>query len=126
MEYILDVAKWRCGSQGPFMLGEGRTLMLNEEGYMCCLGQFAAQKGVGLDRLLDKGSPAYLKSMYDESFCIVPYGYHPDDTFNTDLAASLMSVNDNDTTTPEEKIQIIRKKLEEHGHTLKVINEDLL
>lgn len=45
MKYVLDVSKWVCGGGmrhaearvGCFM-GDGPSQMLNEQGYMCCLG----------------------------------------------------------------------------------------
>jgi hypothetical protein len=59
---------------------------------------------------------------YDETF--VEVGVNS--AFNTALAEYLMNVNDDIITTPKEKIEKIREKLEEHNHTLKVLNEDIL
>lgn len=125
MEYVLDVSKWRCGNGGPFSMGKGFTRMLNPEGYMCCLGQFALQAGVSQTQLLNKGHPANLRYSYDESFCIAPYD-DKGDTFNTDLAGTLMKINDMEETTPKEKIERICSVLESEGHTLKVINDGIL
>lgn len=130
MKYVLDVSKWVCGgalgSRLPgYGLGEGLTEMLNHEGFMCCLGQFAAQAGVDKDHLYCKPDPASVSS-------VLPFGEtRYDETFvsernrNTTLADHLMVINDDrDDYTIAEKINQIRKLLEAEGHELEVINED--
>lgn len=125
MEYVLDVVKWRCASEGPNKLGLGPTYMCNQEGYMCCLGQFSTQKGIVYDgELVSRlvAEPDDLKELYDDAFVEndgVSYR-------NTYLACDLMNINDSTSSTPKEKIEAIRKKLEEHGHSLTVLNEDIL
>jgi hypothetical protein len=124
MEYILDVAKWRCGGHSDNALGEGSTMMLNLRGYSCCLGQFALQKGVDQEVLFGTAFPSSCGLVYDSNF--VTAGIVEGDTFNTKLATKLADINDSTETTPKEKIQLIKQKLEEHGHSLKVLSEDLL
>lgn len=126
MEYILDVAKWRCGDNGPYQLGTGSTQFLNEEGYMCCLGQFAKQKGVKDCALESSGTPSsaneiggYKRDVYDRTF-VDHLGR------DTILAGQLIGINDALDTTPQQKIEKLRFELEAKGHTLKVVNEDIL
>lgn len=128
MEYVLDVSKWRCGGPNgewnPNALGEGECAeLLNVNGYMCCLGLFAKQKRIPKKDMLELSSPEDLANaigkVYDPAF--VEFDM---DTYNdTDLANELMGINDDYETTYKEKIELIRKKLEKHGHTLKVIND---
>lgn len=124
-DYTLDVAKWRCGGDGPNRLGEGKTRMLNNEGFSCCLGQFAKQVGVA-DYLLGWGTPGDVANakgnIYDPIFVHEDKGL----TENTTLARLLMAINDNEDTAPREKITRIREELEAEGHTLTVLNEDML
>jgi hypothetical protein len=43
---VLDESIWRCGDDAKDpnkSRGTGYTKLLNEEGYMCCLGQFSLQ-----------------------------------------------------------------------------------
>lgn len=122
MEYILDIAKWRCGYNSNHALGEGGTLMLNKEGYSCCLGQFALQKGVEQYVLLNRGTPVGCCLDYDPNFVKMDN----ENLINTTLSIELMDINDSTETTPKEKIQLIKQKLAEHGLALKVVNEDLL
>jgi hypothetical protein len=121
-DYTLDVSKWRCGNLGPNQLGDGGTRMLNAKGYMCCLGQFASQKGVEDGILLDAGFPITiankLNKSYDDSF--ITTSSH----MQTELAHKLMSINDYEYTTVQQKIYHIRDTLVAAGHTLTVINQE--
>lgn len=56
----IDCAKWRCGGASPeTSLGFGDTRMLNDEGYMCCLGQLSLQLNGKLENrsILDRFVP---------------------------------------------------------------------
>jgi len=128
LKYILDVSKWRCGEDGQYRLHKGRTKMLNTKGYMCCLGQFAEQLGIDAEDLEGADAPrnvaANLGRRYDPE--MVHFLRGGDSIFNTRLAKDLMDINDNEDDKPLEKIDNIRNRLEEEGHTLEVINENLL
>lgn len=126
MNYELDMKVWRCGGDefGTNGLGSGETAMLNDQGYMCCLGQFAAQAGVGKSYLLGQVDPSTVgdalrdakkKWRYDDSFL-------NGENFISHLASNLIHINDDDNTTPEQKIVLLRNELEAHGHTLSVID----
>lgn len=119
--YTLNVAKWRCGAEGPHRLGEGPNMMYNAEGYMCCIGQFA---GVHEKDLLFKSTPASvaggLGTVYDDAMALHSSG---DSWLNTKLASALMSVNDQLYTTPAQKVVKIRALLEAAGHELIVEDE---
>ena len=45
-ELVLDYDKWRSGNHSDSQVGVGPVRMLNNEGFMCCLGQFSQQAGV--------------------------------------------------------------------------------
>lgn len=129
MQYVLDVEKWICGGGShneneACSTGIGMSQMLNRDGYMCCLGQFAVQKGVSEKALRGAGTPVgastHLKTLdettiYDATF-LTPDGSH------TELAKKLMSVNDDRDTKVTTKISYIRRALKADGHSLKVLN----
>lgn len=125
--YTLNVAKWRCGGYSEEnQLGQGFTEMVNKQGYSCCLGQFASRK-VPKKNLLEMSTPADVAhsagTLYDTAFVSAdPYGHYS----STSLACTLMEINDDQETTPEEKITEIRKLLKTCGFQLRVINRDLL
>ena len=117
--YTLDVRKWRCGTFYPTRLGEGNTLMLNDSGCMCCLGQFAKGRGVSEDVLLYAGAPCgvWRKAGHYDSRFVTPEGE------DTQLACCLMAVNDG-FSTPAEKIATIRRLLADSGAELVVVDPD--
>lgn len=128
-EYILDVNKWRSGGERrQTKLGHGDTLMLNKEGFQCCLGQFASQRGVSDSHLMNQNEPAAVKSdvAYDSLFVQPAKARGPSPFVNTALANALIDINDSQILSIEERIDGIRKKLGAHGHTLRVINMDKL
>lgn len=125
-QYVLDVKLWRCGGDiDPshlYTLGEGDSSLLNEEGYMCCLGQFALQADIPKDQLLDKLLPCCLYENYDSNFIDCT-----DRVYDiTLLAQKLININDSTTTTVKSKISQIREVLDSYGITLHVINEEVL
>ena len=114
--YTLDVRKWRCGGSGEHALGEGDTYLRNSRGYMCCLGQFAEQRGVdvGSNIFLD---PSQVGVVYDRRF-VTP------ELCDTDLTRDLEVANDKPKTTPAEKVAKIRELLAGSGAELVVIDPD--
>jgi len=54
-------SKWRTGGGGRNKTGRGQTMLLNNEGYMCCLGFRCNQLGIPKKDLLDKMQPSYLR-----------------------------------------------------------------
>lgn len=126
MEFILDLAKWRCGRLGESgkTLGIGETALHNNEGYQCCLGQFILQVYKGFITIRDienVSEPADVTRLilYDtDNFFIKEEG------FNSNLSRELMKINDDPSTTIENKIESIRERLAKRGHTLTVINDN--
>lgn len=127
MKYVLDVSKWICGggvshpeSREGCSIGTGFSQMLNSEGFMCCLGQFAKQKGVKDSLLLNRTSPTRVEQFsnvgqYDPTFL-------DEECCHTQLSMDLMRINDDRSTKIEDKIESIRSLLAAEGHELEVIN----
>jgi len=123
-DYVLDTSRWRSGEKSAKnKTGSGVTAMYNKEGFMCCLGQFAQQKGINLPELRTVADPAELAIeigyIYDENF--VENG----DTRSyelTELSRELLNINDDFSITPEKRMQVIKETLEEYGHTLTITN----
>ena len=88
--FVIDRSKWRNGVNGINSKGQGITKLLNEEGYMCCLGMVCSQLNISDDKLLRKSHPIDL--LQD-----VPYltGYVSDEIGDTDLAFEAITINDN-------------------------------
>lgn len=117
---ILDYSKWRSGAEGDNKVGEGKTKLLNSEGFMCCLGQFSTQLAPELSKnsILGESSPAYL------SKSIPGLSYKKIDIIkDTPLSNKAIEINDNEDTTPERKIVLLRKLFRSKGYKIKVINK---
>jgi hypothetical protein len=134
-ELTLDYAKWRCGGNNPGLnvLGEGRTCLLNDQGFMCCLGQISLQLKSDLtqESIKDINSPGSLSlevpllSGYQDDIWIDEDGEEVNDSRwdDTDLSQEAMAINDNPLTTPEEKIVKLQELFGEEGYIIKVINK---
>jgi hypothetical protein len=60
-QLFIDYSKWRCGGDsGPNKLGKDETALLNDKGYMCCLGQFSLQLGCDRQEILNEGQPRHI------------------------------------------------------------------
>lgn len=119
---ILDIARWRCGKNSYFSLGRGCTSLLNYSGYMCCLGQFAEQLGVPPIAMLDEPSfdginAKPIKGLsYKRNGCIC----------NTKLSRKAMEINDNELTTPKQKVKQLKELFAKYGYKIKLKNAHLL
>lgn len=124
--YTLDVAKWRCGGAEQ-QLGSGPTQMANSNGFMCCLGQFAlkhTKKHLKVPLTTPHALATELQKAYDPVFVIKAEGKHGFE--HTELACDLMSLNDSEYTSVNDKVQSIRELLRQNGHTLRVRNKHFI
>lgn len=125
MNFILDCQTWRCGRDygGNFQMGIGRTTLLNDEGFSCCVGQFMQQCGVPRENLLNVSAACGVVSSEEKN--IFRKG-----TEDILLSARLYGINDDSNATTrfsvKEKIDKIRNLLIQEGHTLVVINEEYI
>lgn len=118
----LDYSKWRAGGTSVFSskeneIGQGDTRLLNESGFMCCLGQFALQCDFSVEEIIRKNGPCDLRKempLFNQSG---EYGF-----VNTSLACKCIGINDDRTTTYKQKIFSLHRLLKEHGIELIVIN----
>lgn len=115
---ILDRSNWRCGSQGnyPFRHGDGLTSMLNEEGFRCCLGQFAQQCGVP-DEVMERiGGPktlCNLKNKYTKTL----------DWMLCDFGPNAILINDVEHTSLEAKERLLSELCAKHDIELIIKGE---
>lgn len=111
MNFTIDKSKWRCGGDGqvgPHVLGEGETFLLNEQGYMCCLGQCMVHEGIAIDKLLN---------------VTIPGGLTVDSIFNSDkaLTTSAININDDAFLSEEQRIDELTKLFNKHGHQIQFV-----
>lgn len=101
---ILDYSKWRCGGDGENKLGAGDQRLLNSDGFMCAEGQWHMQSGATRDQLLCN-TPA--------SEALDPYPF----------SIGAIHINDDEDTSPEDKIVLLTELLAKEGIELEVINK---
>lgn len=121
MEFTLDYSKWRCGSNGINKLGDGWTYLLNPQGYQCCIGQFSSQIGYTKSDLMEVGSPTGSSKVLDDEDIFTSLTVIG--KCNTPLTRRAISINDEESTTPQQKIEALQQLFSEHGHSITVINQ---
>ena len=124
--YVLDYTTWRSGVNSSRRLGDGPTKLLNDDGYSCCLGQFAQQKGIKNKDLLQLIEPEQLANAlstgYDKNFIRLVDTEEGEFFFNTELTQWLINANDSPTLTPAKKLFKIRRLLHDAGCRLVIKN----
>lgn len=123
--FTIDCNTWRCGDDGKYKLGEGNTTLLNNEGFMCCLGQVALQLDVHEADLLGVGEPEGVES--DTILGLLVTNEWDEDSendikHNTVLSSEAMGINDNGNTTIETKINDLKELFKADGYGLEFIN----
>jgi len=128
----LDVSIWRCG-QHPVCdelvtdhnistcAGDGSTQLLNKEGYMCCLGQFAHQAGDLKEQLLSKSYPEDLNEEFSVEGLVNPF--HFGNKRNATLFnAQATVINDDTKTTVKRKTELLQTLCTEYNMKLVIEN----
>jgi hypothetical protein len=117
---VLDYSKWRCGGDGENKLGEGPVALCNSLGFMCCLGQWSLQIGADENAIMDKGEPQEA-SIVNPLLTI----YDGECLHASTFSSEAIGINDDDTTTPEYKINKLRELCLIEGVKLEVTNQPL-
>lgn len=118
MNFTIDRSKWRCGGEGPNKRGLGGTFLLNETGFMCCLGHVAGQLEASPDSLIGVGDPCSVKGK--DLGILVEYEkrWECERTCNSILAGRAIAINDNETYCDNDREQALQTLFQAYGHTL--------
>lgn len=121
--FTIDCNTWRCGDDGKYKLGEGNTALLNDKGFMCCLGQVALQLDVHEADLLGKGEPDQL----DIDIELLTIRYNSDEEelsiiANSELSSDAMRINDSTESTVSQKMKELKELFNDKGYDLEFIN----
>jgi hypothetical protein len=117
MKFTIDAANWRCWDRG-----KGSTILLNKEGYRCCLGFVENQLGIPDEELLDVCTP----SGVDTPENILTKKSKHTGLIDNDLTETAMYINDSSDYTYAGRMEALTKLFAEHGHELEFINIDQL
>lgn len=99
MKFTIKREKWRCGIDGIHKNGKGKTKLINQKEYKCCLGFIAEQCGIEHEKIRNISDPIDIKDEKDLkkiSNILVQkeYTIHT----KTKLASKAMYINDNTDT----------------------------
>lgn len=125
-EFVIDRSKWRCGNYGPNAVGFGDTELLNEEGYMCCLGQIACQLKWPKEVIRYQGEPSECDiedKKVNKSILTREIGGYSKIIANSEFANEAIDINDNEDTTVKEKEKALKELAKEHGLKIKFVGK---
>lgn len=111
----LSLSRWRCGEsgiEGTHSMGDGNTCLLNEEGFMCCLGQFEKQLDPNV-RIRDENYPNYTKTTHP---LLVAKRW-----VNSFFSYHAAKINDDEHSTIGEKIISLEVLAQYEGYTIIVV-----
>jgi hypothetical protein len=123
-KFIIDRSIWRTGDKPKkgncVYTGEGETKLLNQQGFMCCLGMVCEQMGVPRNHLLDVSEPedilTYSSVETISGFLVYKPDVREEEYSNTVFACDAMNINDDVNITSEER----ETKLKEHFATKEI------
>lgn len=129
-ELVLNYEQWRCGNRGSEALGVAGTRLYNGSDLhgRCCLGIFAPQINPNITdiMLLGVGNPEDLNIIISDLSQLVEIedkdGKISDGLVDTKLSIEAIKINDNEKTTPAEKIALLRGLFGKYDYKIKVIN----
>lgn len=110
-KFTIERSTWRAGKYGDYQVGAGRTELLNDQGYMCCLGQVLLQSGLAEHQIKNKETPYGTRI---ENFLCTGIN-------NTRLAIDAMEINDDKNLTTPQREQRLIELFKQHGYTLEFI-----
>jgi len=97
---VIDRSKWRTGASGDSKTGLGNTFLLNNEGFMCCLGFFCLSAGLKENHIRSAGTPR--DAVFDHNINLMPIAESNSDDddgiyIDTDFGSGAVDINDSET-----------------------------
>lgn len=124
--YTIERSKWRCGSlesDNHIRHGEGYTNLLNEQGFMCCLGQICEAEGVPRQKLMNVGYPTNSALREYNLDFLRKWHKGMDDGCITYLAQEAMSINDSSEFTRAQKEEKLIAHFKSEGYELEFVGK---
>lgn len=116
--FTIDRSKWRCGGDIE-PRGLGTTMMLNQEGFMCCLGQIGRQLGCPDEEMLHCGEPWECGEYFvleDEWGC-------PEDLWHGKFLYEAIKINDSEELTDIQRERSLERLAEQYGLRIDFIGD---
>ena len=126
---VLDYRKWVCGGDSGIkrlkekrakptqrtVLGKGLSALLNEDGYMCCLGQFCKQAGVDRKLMYKAAFPSEVEVIIEELS-------GTDKGYDSDFSKNAAEINDDGEITVIQKVRKLKDLCRDIDRELKLKN----
>lgn len=127
-KFTIDRSKWRCGGTDNYerecVRGRGQVKMLNDFGFMCCLGQVSRQCGVSDDKQQGMRTPSCLTNVPELlGLLVTPHDGDESDYQSTDLACDAMGINDDIRLSDDEREQQLTALFTKHGYEITFIGD---
>jgi hypothetical protein len=126
---VLDKSKWICGQpewnkSANKHMGKGLTKFLNEQGYMCCLGQFSKQLNSDVTDYMLMGacSPHGLNCNFGVRIDSLMEPIENGEYINSELASQAITINDSTKTTVNKKIKELKELFSQYNYEIEVVN----
>lgn len=118
-EIIIDRSQWRTGSNGPHATGKGKALLCNDLGFKCCLGFITIANGVDCTPTDRDGfsMPMYTGEVIPGLTDLI------DVVRDTELSEQAAKINDEPSTTLEEKEKLLTELFKDSEYELKFVGE---
>jgi hypothetical protein len=124
IKVVIDRSKWRTGGDNGYLLtGKGETMLLNDEGYMCCLGFVCKAANPELD-IRGHYYPKTLKDIVP-GINEKPHPYSGEKYIDTLLACRAATINDdtNMVLVTKEKEATLIKLFKDTQYELEFVGE---
>jgi hypothetical protein len=127
---IIDRSIWRTGGEpengNSVYTGKGSTQLLNQEGFMCCLGMVCEQMGVPRTHFLGVIHPEYvfgLAKFESINNFLVYKSDVQEDYSNTTFTCFAMDINDDKYITSEKREAKLKEHFATKGIEIEFIND---
>lgn len=126
--FTIDRSKWRCGGNIE-PRGKGPTQMLNQEGYMCCLGQIGRQLGCPDDQMLEYGVPcecgAYFEYEDEWGDWHDEWKFPPEwkGILDGKFVSEAIAINDSEEPTDTQRERSLERLAEQYGLRIDFIGD---
>jgi hypothetical protein len=131
-KFIIDRSQWRTGADSNYATGKGDTNLVNEQGFMCCLGFYCLQAGVAQPAITGVGLPEDLdteviKAYNNTDLALLireEENYYGDIIIrNSKLADNAVDINDSTDYSPQVKEEKLKALFNENGIEIEFIND---
>ena len=126
--FTIDRSKWRCGGDIE-PRGKGYTQMLNQEGYMCCLGQIGRQLGCPDEEMLHCGEPcecgmsSLYRDEYDEIDTRLVFPPEWKGILDGEFVSEAIKINDSEELTDIQRERSLERLAEQYGLRIDFIGD---